>query len=197
MILAILAHPDDETFSCGGLLATHALDGESVAVMVCADGVTSRGNATPRRWNEYEAACEALGLTANCYSLFPDQQADTTSRLDLARSIHGTVDSRAPSLVYTHFPGDLNVDHRRVAEAVLVATRGVCPVRYVRPEWPSRSLWPWQPTSWAYLTVAAQERRVAAGACYASELREWPHPRSLERLRRESTEGYIEIPQWS
>jgi len=165
---------------------------------VLSDGVKSRDEDAPDRWDEYTSACQAVGAKPLRLVRFRDQRAYKVDRLKLAKAVTKLVADLSPTLVYTHFTGDLNVDHRRVAEAVLVATRGVCPVRCVSPEWPDRSLLPWWPRMRQMrLTVAAQERRCKAAACYQSELREWPHPRSLERLRRESIEGYLEIPQWS
>ncbi|MGQ9679866.1 MAG: PIG-L deacetylase family protein [Candidatus Bathyarchaeia archaeon] len=39
-ILTIAAHPDDETFGCGGAMTLHARDGHkcSVLILTCSDG---------------------------------------------------------------------------------------------------------------------------------------------------------------
>jgi len=71
-ILAVLAHPDDETFICGGTLAKYAREGHKV-ILVCATkgemgrrmGVpptATRENIAGIREQELKDACSALGI---------------------------------------------------------------------------------------------------------------------------------------
>jgi LmbE family N-acetylglucosaminyl deacetylase len=46
--------------------------------------------------------------------------------IDIARSIEDTLTRVQPEVVYTHLIHDLNIDHRRVAEATLIAARPKC-----------------------------------------------------------------------
>jgi len=72
-ILAVLAHPDDETFICGGTLAKYAQEGHKV-ILVCATkgemgrrmGVpptATRENISVIREQELKNACNALGVS--------------------------------------------------------------------------------------------------------------------------------------
>lgn len=72
-LLAILAHPDDETFLAGGTLAKYAATGWEVFVLCATRGEAGRRgdyekeNLSPRefalvRQGEMEAACDVLGV---------------------------------------------------------------------------------------------------------------------------------------
>lgn len=64
-VLAVVAHPDDETIGCGGTLARHAADGDVVSVMTFADGVSSRWPEADRSQPDVQAAIgrRALAFT--------------------------------------------------------------------------------------------------------------------------------------
>ena len=49
-VLAVFAHPDDETLACGGTLARYAREGATVRVLTFTDGVSSRA------WTETAAS---------------------------------------------------------------------------------------------------------------------------------------------
>jgi LmbE family N-acetylglucosaminyl deacetylase len=68
-ILAVTAHPDDESFSFGGALAVHAMNGSRCAVLCLTDGQAGRtGGLVERerlgevRRRELEAAAQILGI---------------------------------------------------------------------------------------------------------------------------------------
>lgn len=70
-LLAVLAHPDDESFGPGGTLAKYAQEGAEVHVAICTDGAAgsvieafeeSRGRLVEIRRQELEAATEILGV---------------------------------------------------------------------------------------------------------------------------------------
>lgn len=195
MILVVVAHPDDESFSMGGTIAQMVQGGCSVTVATLADGTGSRRgpttNAGKRRGHFYQS-CKVLDVDPLPLDVFPDQRSDTVPQLEINREVEKLVVQYQPSLVYTHHVGDLNLDHRRTAEAVLVATRGVCPVFCMSPEWPKRSLTPWAPTIerniWDVLDV-----KVKACLAYQDEIREYPHPRSERAIREQPIERFMEI----
>ncbi len=196
-VLVIVAHPDDESFWCGGQLAALAKAGHAVRVVALSDGVASRpGTNEAARFVAFAQAMRALGVAESMvYSVFPDQQADTVPQLRINQAVESEVAQYRPTVVYTHHAGDLNLDHRRVAEAVLVASRpgssDVQEVYHIRPEWPDRCVGPaWTPTATLDIT-ATLEQKVRACLCYEAELRPYPHPRSERAIRESPYEWFM------
>ncbi len=71
-IVAVLAHPDDETFIIGGTLALYASRGHDVHVIYGPFGPEPDGRPTPQRLSELEAAANVLGITANTFIPAPN-----------------------------------------------------------------------------------------------------------------------------
>jgi LmbE family N-acetylglucosaminyl deacetylase len=192
-VLVVAAHPDDELLGCGGTLARHVLRGEEVHALVLADGATSRydDRMTDTLAASARDAAKHLGLSSIEFGWFPDQRLDAVALLDLTQHVEGVVDRLRPSVVYTHFPGDANADHGLTARAAWTACRPyVLPRlrRFAVYETPSSTEWGWplgspvfQPTRFVDVSETLPQK-LAAMACYGSELRPYPHPRSLRAL---------------
>jgi LmbE family N-acetylglucosaminyl deacetylase len=197
-VLAIVAHADDESLFCGGTLAKHAASGDHVAVWALSDGVSSRGGdsgmAALERMTQFFQASAQLRVSTDWSCVFADQQADRLPQLRINKAVEGRIAMHEPDVIYTHHVGDLNLDHRRVAEAVLVATR-MHPARILcmTPEFPSRCVGPaFVPTHGVDITETL-EQKIAACLCYTDEIRPYPHPRSEQALRAQTVERFMEI----
>ncbi len=73
-LLAVLAHPDDESFGPGGTLARYAAEGVDVHVCIATDGAAgsveegheaAHGDLVAVRTRELAIACQALGATVH------------------------------------------------------------------------------------------------------------------------------------
>jgi len=106
-ILAIFAHPDDETFGCGGTLALHAEAGHSVGALsiTCSDA---------ERGPELRRAAEALGIEEPI--IFQEGSIDPTP--ELTRRVSDVIVERRPAVVITHLPFDYHREHRAAQEIV-------------------------------------------------------------------------------
>ncbi len=127
-ILVISAHPDDETIGCGGTIAKHISQGDSVYALSFTDGVSSRGRhidqaASKDRVKASEMAAKLLGFSWISRGEYPDNMLDTIPILDLAKNIEAVKIEYSPDIIYTHSYADLNIDHRKVHEATLIAFR--------------------------------------------------------------------------
>jgi LmbE family N-acetylglucosaminyl deacetylase len=121
----------------------------------------------------------------------PDNRLDTVPFLDLTQSIERLALDWDPDLVLTHDWSDLNVDHRIAHQATITAFRplpGRAPMRIWAFETPGSTAWQdpalarFQPT--VYVDIETQlSTKLRAMECYTSELRDPPHPRSLEGIR--------------
>lgn len=192
-VLVVAAHPDDELLGPGGTVASHAARGDRVRLAVMCEGVSSR--YTPE-WDsevrkQAKEAAGILGVTDLVLGNLPDQRLETLPLRDVVREVESLIAEWQPELVYTHFAGDINRDHKILTEAVLVAARP-----YSAPsvkeilmfETPSS-------TEWGSPTLAASfqpnvyvdigefvEKKIKAFGCYSAEVRQHPHPRSLKAL---------------
>ena len=133
-VLVVAAHPDDEVLGCGGTIARHADSGDQVHVLIVGEGVTSRqqdcdtSNNLSELSSLHQAAQESgLILGAKSVELLnlPDNRLDSIELLDLIKLIEERIYSYRPETVYVHHAGDVNIDHRRLHEAVVTACRPV------------------------------------------------------------------------
>lgn len=190
-ILIVAAHPDDEVLGCGGSLARLTKQGTEVHVTFMADGVFSRNKSSPTQLNKRKLAAEKarkiLGYQ-RCYFLdFPDNQMDQVPLLVIVQKLEALIKKYQPEIIFTHFHGDLNVDHRITQQAVMTACRPVpgCSVKKIYGfEIPSSTEWatpgdsPFCPTFFMDISSFLHKKMKALKA-YSSEMREPPHARSL------------------
>jgi LmbE family N-acetylglucosaminyl deacetylase len=195
-LLTVAAHPDDETLGAGGTMAWHTARGDTVWTCILADGASSRHGRVEQQAACARAAAEVLGLDRLVLVGLPDQRLDTLSLLDVIAPIEQCIDELRPDVVLTHFPGDVNEDHRLVARATIVATRPV-PGTSVRRvccfEIPSSTDWAppipgsvFAPNLYVDISETLDTKLTAMKAyaeTYVSEVRPFPHPRSVEALR--------------
>lgn len=200
-ILVVAAHPDDEVLGCGASIAWHREQGSQVWVLILGEGVTSRtalskAQKTKGVANLRKAALKAgeiLGAERVILKGFPDQAFDRLPLLKLVHSIEEVMRSCQPALVYTHHWGDVNVDHRKVAEAVEAATRPV-PGSSVESvlsfEVPSSTEWNFakrkrgfSPNVFQAISRTHLAKKLAALGTYRFEMRAFPHPRSRQYIQ--------------
>ena len=194
-VLIVAAHPDDEALGCGGTMARIAAGGGDVHVLFLSDGVGARGvlsdEAVGRRRAMGDRAAKALGARPLAYLDLPDNRMDSVPLLDAVTAIERHAETIRPHTVFTHFPGDLNIDHRVCAQAVLTAFRPL-PGQTVRTiyafeiasstEWAFGSVTPgFAPNVFFDISEHLRHKRAALEA-YAEEMRPFPHARSIEAV---------------
>jgi N-acetylglucosamine malate deacetylase 1 len=199
-ILVVAAHPDDEVLGCGGTIARHAEQGDAVQVLIVAEGATSRQQQRDRdqaadELSSLAAAAKAAGAILGAAGVelldLPDNRLDSLDRLDLIKQIEERISCHQPQVVYVHHAGDVNIDHRRLHEAVVTACRPM-PGQSVRrllsfevassTEWQPPGSGPVFQPNW-FVDISAQwPRKRQALEAYASEMRPWPHARSIDAM---------------
>jgi LmbE family N-acetylglucosaminyl deacetylase len=129
-----------------------------------------------------------LGVTDVRALGFADQRLETIVLTDLIGQLERVVAEVQPRIVYCQYGGDVNQDHQILFRAILVATRPTVPSVGAVYAFDTASSTEWAyprsfvPDTWVDVS-AVLERKIAAMACYRSELRDYPHPRSLQGLR--------------
>ncbi len=188
-VLVIAAHPDDEVLGCGGTVALHARAGDEVTGVIACEGESLRyGPGGVGQSEHSRRAAEMLGLKESRRLGFPDQRLDTLTLLDLIAPLERAVREVRPAVVYCQFGGDANRDHELLFRAALVATRPLEPFLEAVYAFDTASSTEWGyprsfvPDTWVDISTTL-EQKLCAMACYESEVRPYPHPRSLEALR--------------
>ena len=194
-ILVVAAHPDDEILGMGGTIAKHALhEGAEVAVLWVADAGSTQypgdSEILERKAREADEAAKTLGVVHTIRPELPNMRLDSVAHVEVNRVVEDAVSDFEPDTVYTVHP-DVNLDHRAVFQSVMVATRprAGSPVRRVL-SYATTSGIEWTPPiessfspNWFSNITNTVEDKVTAFACYTTETRPWPHPRSSRAIR--------------
>lgn len=190
-VLVVAAHPDDEVLGVGGTVIRHVQAGDSVAAVIVGEGATSRGPdgaVSVKALRQCAvAAASKLGCEPPTLLGFPDNRLDEVGLLDIVKSLEYEIQRVNPEIIYTHYRGDLNIDHRIVHDAVLTAARPIpgCSVKSIYCfETPSSTEWglaTFSPKRYVDIT-SELDRKLRALDLYDSEMRMFPHPRSLEAV---------------
>lgn len=193
-ILVVAAHPDDEVLGVGGTVAAHVAQGDTVQLVIICGGGSVRyvPEGSPSVRKEAVRAAEILGVADLVIRELPDQRLDTLPISQVAGQIESLLKSFRPDTVYSHFCGDINRDHRVLAEAVMVAARPYA-APFVREilmyETPSSTEWGLPQLSPAFVPnvfvdiTKFLETKLGAFSCYSAEICPEPHPRSLPAIR--------------
>jgi N-acetylglucosamine malate deacetylase 1 len=199
-ILAVIAHPDDEIFGCGATFRMLADQGHQVVTCVLSGEADAR-HARPELARLHQLAMDCarmIGVAGSRRHRFKNIQLNTVPHLDLVKVIEQAIVEFEPEWVFTHHPGDLNIDHRMCWEAtmsaVMLPQRMSCdlPVTLIKKvflfEVPSSTDWApapfaaFQPNAYFDATRTI-EIKLAALRAFDGALKPHPHARSEENVR--------------
>lgn len=197
-VLIIVAHPDDEILGVGATVVKHIESGDCCFAIILGEGMTSRYNkrnlADTSKVEELHKdtfdARKFIGYEKVYLENFPDNRFDSVDLLDIIKVLEKYIDEIKPDIIYTHHGGDLNIDHRKTYEAVLTATRPVdssCVKEIYCFETVSSTEWNFEysnffkPNYFVDVTKTL-DSKLNAMKCYKSELKDFPHPRSIDNL---------------
>ncbi|AEA34593.1 PIG-L deacetylase family protein [Hippea maritima] len=207
-ILIIAAHPDDEILGCGGSIARLVKEGYEAYTLILGEGVTSRDKSRDRKKREDEIkrlkeqihkANEILGVKEVFTFDFPDNRFDSVNLLDIIKAIEEIKNKIKPEIIFTHSKSDLNIDHQITHKAVITATRPM-QNESVREIYAFEVL---SSTEWNYpLSFSPNvyfdientlDLKLRAMTEYNFELRDYPHPRSLEGIKIKAKQRGMEV----
>jgi LmbE family N-acetylglucosaminyl deacetylase len=187
-VLVIAAHPDDEVLGCGGTVALHTRQGhEATALIVCEGESLRYGDGGVGQASHSRSAADKLGLKEVRLLGFPDQKLDTLTLTEIITPIEEVVREIKPHVIYCQHGEDINLDHQLLFKAVLVATRPTARSVTAVYSFDTASSTEWAyprtfvPDTWVDIS-STLKIKLEAMSCYESELREYPHPRSLRAL---------------
>jgi LmbE family N-acetylglucosaminyl deacetylase len=168
-ILAISAHPDDETLGCGGTLALHAARGQSVNLLCLTCD-------PPERRGELLRASGALRVREPI--IFEEREVVPCS--GLIRRISDVIESIKPRVVITHLPFDYHREHRLAYEAVKEAIEWAAHTTASQKPWLVERLLLMEvntliPSPHVLVDITGSfDRKKEALGCYKSQLGKFP-----------------------
>ena len=197
-ILIVASHPDDEVLGCGGTVSNLIKKGHKAYTLILGEGVTSRDKKRDRNKRKVSLdrlrkeaikANKVLGVKDIFMYDFPDNRFDTVALIDIVKVIEKVRRDIKPDIIFTHYENDLKIDHQITYKAVITATRPL-PDETVKDIYSFEVL---SSTGWNYPyefhpdaffdiknTLKDKSRAINV---YKSELRDFPHPRSIEGIR--------------
>jgi LmbE family N-acetylglucosaminyl deacetylase len=189
-ILVVVAHSDDEILGCGGTILKHISQGDEVKVIFLTDGVGSRGvgsSEVQRRARSTISAMEKMGVKNYTSLSFPDNKLDSVPLLDIVQVIEDESKDFFPETIYTHFYGDLNIDHQIVNRAVKTSFRPLPETsvsKILSFEVLSSTEWGFRPFDPNYFVNISEfkDLKMEALKAYDEEMRVAPHTRSYENV---------------
>lgn len=195
-VLVIAPHPDDEVLGCGATIKKYTDSGAEVVLCIVTDAYTPDWTQEfiEKRKQEINNSTAVLGIKEVIFLNLPTVKLDTIGQKELNDKISEAVKKVNPEIVFIPFFGDINKDHKLVSESALVALRP-------KPDSSFKKVFYYEvlsETEWAkppqkledvflpnyYEDISDYlEDKLKAMQCYKSELKEYPHPRSLEGIK--------------
>lgn len=167
-LLAIVSHPDDETFGCGGTLALHAAEGHPVSILCLSCSDKERGKEILR-------AARVLGADESI--VFEEDKIAFSN--DLISRISNLIISKRPKVVFTHIPYDYHREHRLTFEIVKEAIEWAGHSTLYEDPWTVQRLLLFEvntliPTPQVIIDISEFfEKKMEAIHCYSSQLKKF------------------------
>jgi LmbE family N-acetylglucosaminyl deacetylase len=111
--------------------------------------------------------------------------------LDIVKKVESVIENIRPNIIYTHFPYDLNIDHRITFQAVLTVCRP-------QPNFNVKNIFAFETlssTEWQIKDAGNMflpnkynnitdfiEKKIEIIKVYQDEIKEFPHPRSIDGI---------------
>jgi len=161
-LLVVAPHPDDETLTCGGLIARRSAEGKPTHVVVVTDGALGgrfgrRADTVPGRQQELFRALGRLGVPAEQISTLGfDDGGLHEERGRLERALAELLDDTSPSAVAFTSAWDPHLDHAAVGEVMRSLARCRAITAYETVVW-----------GWVYVAEAARCVKESRSEWYA------------------------------
>ncbi len=140
-VLAVCAHPDDESFGLGAVLDAFVATGAQVSLLCFTDGAASTLGAegpplAPRRADELRCAAETLGMSGLRMNGHPDGRLAEVSIEQLAAEVTEMATWVAADLLVVFDEGGItgHPDHIHATRAALEATPHLAVLAWALPD---------------------------------------------------------------
>lgn len=193
-VLVIAPHRDDEVIGVGGTIAKYSSMGDSVFVCIITHGeepiCSTNLDETIR--NECIMADKMLGVKETLFLNYPAVMLETIPRYEFNNELIKTVLNIKPDVVYIPHRGDMQLDHKMTVDAAMVALRPKYThivKKIYAYETLSETGWDIPNTTNEFIPTSYNdisdylELKIKAMKAFATQLAEYPNPRSIEAIR--------------
>lgn len=195
-IFVVAPHCDDEILGCGGTMSKLIAAGHDIYVAIVTNGhlgapelFTKEGTDKVR--SEALAAHRILGVKETFFLDFPAPKLDSIPAYQLSIRMASIINDKQIETMYIPHRGDIHKDHRITYEAALVAGRPInnSPVKQILA-YETLSETEWAPPFGddAFIPTIFEnieghlEKKLEAFRCFSTQIKEFPHPRSLKTI---------------
>jgi len=192
-VLVVAPHADDEILGVGGTIAKYVDEGNDVYVCVVTCGHKSMfpEDILEKIRCETKKAHKYLGIKETIFLDLPAVLISETPKCEINMKISKVIDRIKPHVVFLPHFGDMHLDHYIVSQSTMVSVR---PIRQhkVLEVYSYETL---SETEWniphlrnafipnTYIDISNYiEKTVKAMSYFTTQLKEFPHPRSLEAI---------------
>lgn len=196
-ILIIAAHPDDEILGCGGMMLKALKLKSEIFVLFLGEGVSARYDlknslgkdsikAREIREKEAKKVLNYLKIKNYVFEHRLCTRFDELPILNIVKSIENIINKFKPSIIFTHNPSEVNIDHKITYKATEIATRPINRSflkEIYSYEIPCSGNWKFSETFKPNVFLDIEDvwkKKIKAIKFYKNELRKYPHPRSLK-----------------
>ncbi len=195
-VLVLAPHCDDEILGCGGVMAKYISEDKPVYVAIVTNGNLGAPEIFPEEGtkkvrSEALKAHKLLGVTKTFFLDFPAPRLDSIPSYKLSLKINEIITEYGITTLYIPHRGDIHKDHRITYEAALVAARPIndCPVKTIFA-YETLSETEWAPPFGDEVFIPTVfediekylDSKLEAFKCYDSQIKEFPHSRSLRGI---------------
>lgn len=186
-VLVFAPHNDDEVLGVGGTIAKYAAQGHEV--FICEVTKSNTEEEIKEERSEALAAHQLLGVKQTIFLDFPIVTLRETPLVKINAEFLKVVEDIRPNIAFIPHKGDMHMDHTVVSHCAMVALRPINDIKveniYVY-ETLSETEWNlptvdniYMPNVWSDISKFIDIKKEAMN-CYQSQLKQPPHPRTLE-----------------
>lgn len=187
--LVLAPHPDDEVLGAGGTVARLAASGCRVKVVIVTRAPPTE--VAEPVYDEALVAHQVLGVEETLFFDFPTAGLDTVAHRELNAALARVMAQTKPDVLLLPFIGDTHLDHAAVFRSAMVAARPIQPghPRHIlayeclsETSWNAPHVTPdFVPNLFVDISDFISTK-LAAMETYASQLKAFPHERSLPAI---------------
>lgn len=193
-MLVVAPHADDEILGVGGTIAKYIDKGYEVYVCVVTSGHPSMfpEDLLTKLRNEALNAHKFLRIKDTFFLDFPAVVLNEIPVNELNSRVLGVINEVQPSMVFIPHYGDMHLDHYIVSQSSMVGLRPIREHKVLEVysyETLSETEWNIPHTSNAFLPNTwidisnYLDKKLDAMSLYSTQVKEFPHPRSLEAIK--------------